>query len=231
MALPEVRRPRQQPRLLHADAGRDAGRQPPAVSRSGCRRSSTTSIRARGRRGFSCRRFPTRSTPTSIRRSCAASIWSAARCSDRFEREGKDGVISRYSVLDLVQRFGPHDELFPQHHRHPDGDRPRLGHAVHVRPRRFPADALERRVHARADATYPNPWKGGTLHLPTPSITCSRARWASSTLRRSGASSSSTASTRSARGRSPRAGPKRLWPTSFPPRSTTCRRAWRSSTR
>ena len=57
VAVPEVRGPRQQSRRLHADAEGDRGRQPTAVRPSGCRRSCTTSTRARIRRACSCRRF------------------------------------------------------------------------------------------------------------------------------------------------------------------------------
>ena len=51
----------------------------------------------------------------------------------RFEREGKDGVISRYEFSIWYNGSVRTTELLPQHHRHPDGDRPRLGDAVHVR--------------------------------------------------------------------------------------------------
>ena len=76
---------------------------------------------------------------------------------DRFEREGKDGVISRFAFSIWYNGSVRHDQLLPQHHRHPDRDGPRVGHAVHVRPGGLPADALERGLHARAERDLSQP--------------------------------------------------------------------------
>ena len=144
VAVPEVHRPRQQPRLLHADAGRDARPQPPAVPGVAARDPRTTSIRARGRRGSSCRRFPIRSTRTSTRRSCGASTWSAARCcaasrarartASSRATSSRPGTTARsarrayfHNILGILTETGH-----------------RIGHPVHVRPGRLPARADER---------------------------------------------------------------------------------------
>jgi hypothetical protein len=83
----------------------------------------------------------------------------------RFEREGKGRRHLAARVLDLVQRLDPHDRVFPQHRRHPDGDGPRLGDALHVERRGLP-EQLDDGIDTLVPSTnYPSPWKGGTLHL------------------------------------------------------------------
>ncbi len=68
VALPPLRRPRQQPRLVHADAEGDAGRHarglPRVVPAGLARRAPDGTDRARA---SSCRPTPSRSTPTSTR--------------------------------------------------------------------------------------------------------------------------------------------------------------------
>ncbi len=79
LALSPLRRPRQQPRLVHVQPAGDEGRQPGSLPRTGCPRSTSTSTRwARPRPGCSCRRSWTRPSPRSSPSSGGASA-SAGR--------------------------------------------------------------------------------------------------------------------------------------------------------
>ena len=80
-AVPEVHRPRQQPRLLRVDAGRDREHESRAVPRVVPADSLQPPPERAGRaRSCSRRRCAIRSTTTRIRCSCSASSRSASRC-------------------------------------------------------------------------------------------------------------------------------------------------------
>ena len=95
-ALPEVHRPRQQPRLLRLDAGGDREHQPRALPRVVPADSlQPPSERAGRARSSSRRRCAIRSTTTWIRCSCSASSTLGTAMHTRLAAEGKPGATMR----------------------------------------------------------------------------------------------------------------------------------------
>ena len=133
VAVPEVHRPRQQPRLLHADAGRDA-----ASSAACCTSEWLPQVLYNQHQGTWPPRifvppFPDPFNPNIDPLIMRGVDLVGGAMQHRFEREGKDGVISRYEFSTWYNGSIRTTALLPQHHRHPHRDRPRLRHAVHVR--------------------------------------------------------------------------------------------------
>ena len=105
----------------------------------------------------------------------------------RFEREGKDGVISRHEFSTWYNGSIRTTALLPQHRRHPDGDGPRLRDA---RSRTNPADFPQRSwttasTRSCRRRTTRARGRAARCTLPTPWITCSPGRWPCWTLPRS----------------------------------------------
>ena len=124
-ALPEVHRPRQQPRLLRLDAGRDREHQPRALPRVVPADSLQPPPERPGRaRSSGRRRCATPTTTTSIRCSIlglqALGTAHAHAAGGRGQARRDDGVGRR--VRRLVERRHPQHRQLPQHHRDPDRD-------------------------------------------------------------------------------------------------------------
>ena len=110
-ALPEVHRPRQQPRLLPEQPAGDRATSAASCTGSGSRRSSTTTTRpARPARCCSRRRSATRSTTTSTRWCPPGIDLVGAAMHNRFVAEGKPGATMRSGreLLDVVERRAAH---------------------------------------------------------------------------------------------------------------------------
>ena len=91
--VPEVHRPRQQPRLVHVHAAREPAHPARASTIPGGRRSCTTSTRwARARRGSSRRPTSIPGSPTSIPRSSPPSMRLGTHVAARLTSEGHKGV-------------------------------------------------------------------------------------------------------------------------------------------
>ena len=159
VALSEVRGARQQSRWLHADAKGDAGRESPAVRRMAAADHVQPAPghvpAAHLRASVSRPREPEHRSADRARGGPRGRCHAGPLRARRQERRHFP-----LRVLHLVQRVGPHHELLPQHHRHPDRDRPRIGDAVHVRSLAIPTNALERGGHARAQRDLSEPVEG-----------------------------------------------------------------------
>ncbi len=124
-ALPEVHRPRQQPRLLRVDAGGDARTSTACSTTSGSRRSSTTITRAARRaRSPGRRRCAIRTTTTSIRSLILGLQALGTHMHQRLAAEGKPGAtMASGGAYDGWWNGGIRNTGdLPQHHRHPDRD-------------------------------------------------------------------------------------------------------------
>ncbi len=123
-ALPEVHRPRQQPRLLHDEPAGEREREPDDVSRvvSG-HHVQPSSDRSRRRRAV--RAAVPRSVQLQLRPADSARHRPGRRrhshAAGRRKQARRGHAIGR-AVLDVVQRRHPHDVVLPQPDRHPDRD-------------------------------------------------------------------------------------------------------------
>ena len=152
---------------------------------------------------------------------------------DRFEREGKDGVISRFAFSIWYNGSVRTTSYF----HNIIGILTETGHASATPytydPADFPQTLSQRGVHARAERDLSaTRGEGGTLHLRDAveyMLTGSLAVLEVASKYRE------RFLLRQLPGRQPAdregAGPMRRWRMSFPPRNTTCPRPWRFSAR
>ena len=123
-ALSEVHRPRQQPRLLRLDAGRDREHQPRAVPRVAAADSLQPPPERPGRDGrvvlAAARSLQLQPRPAADPRAAGARHAHAPAARRRRQAGRDDGVGRR--LRRLVERRHPQHRQLPQHHRDPDRD-------------------------------------------------------------------------------------------------------------
>ena len=92
---------------------------------------------------------------------------------DRFERERKPGVVSRYQFSTWYNGSIRHHGVLPQHDRDPDRDLAPVGDPVHLRSEALPARVRQRRVgdRSRRPATRAPGW-AARCGWPMPWTTC-----------------------------------------------------------
>ena len=133
VALPEVHRPRQQPRRVHADAGRDPRRQHAAVQ--GVAAADHVQPAPGGMAAAAdVRAAVSRSVQSEHRPAGHPRHRPGGRRDARPVRaRAQTGRGLALPVLHLVQRVHPDHGVLPQHHRHPDRDLAPVGDPVHLR--------------------------------------------------------------------------------------------------
>ena len=163
-ALPEIHRPRRQPRLLHDEHVGERQREPDDVSRVVPGDHVQPSSDRPGRRGAVRAAVP-RSVQLQLRSADPARHRHGRRRDSHAARRGRQagrGDADRRALLDLVQRRHPHDVVLPQPDRHPDRDdrQPDAGrdsvrarHAAAARRRAEPDRAAAPSTSARRSST------------------------------------------------------------------------------